>query len=274
METFLSTTKNTKKINLKNSFLIFFILMPLISCVSSTKEGDIGVERKQLLLLPNSEILSMSEQSYIKTLEEAQSKGTLDRNSSQVQRVKAIGKKLIPQTAVFRSDAPAWNWDIHVISSPELNAYCMPGGKIVFYTGIIEQLNLTDGEIAAIMGHEIAHALREHGRERMSEELVKNLALQALIASGELKENYVPYAALVSSLVMTLPHSRGQETEADEVGLELMARAGFNPEEAIMLWKKMSANSGGKPPEILSTHPSDTKRMENMRKLIPKVKHI
>lgn len=244
-------------------------------CSSTGERGEVGVERRQLMLVPSEQVVAMSAQAYEQVKEDANKKGTLDKNPTQVARVNAIAKRLIPLATVFRKESNTWSWEVHVITSPEVNAYCMPGGKIMFYSGIIEKLNLTDGEIAAIMGHEIAHALREHGRERISQETAKNMTLQALVLFEILDPKYADLANAAVMGGLMLPNGRGQETEADNIGVELMARAGYNPEEAITLWKKMAAHSGGaKTPQFLSTHPSDETRIKNISGLIPKVRPL
>lgn len=253
----------------------------LLSCATTTEEGATGVKRKQFLAGPISseQILSESVKGYEQTKQEAQKKGLLDKDPAQAQRVAAIAKKLIPFTPIFRKDALSWPWEVHVIASPELNAYCMPGGKMMFYSGIIEKLKLTDSEIAAIMGHEMAHALREHGRERISEQMLQQTLTQGglavLVATGVIEPKYANIAAVGASafttLFISLPHSRTQESESDVIGLELMARAGYDPREAVTLWKKMGSQGGGKPPEILSTHPTDTTRIKHIESLLPRV---
>lgn len=257
---------------MKTRISLIILSTLLVACASTTHEGSVNAGRRQLLLIPSSQVEQMAGQAYLDTKTDAKKKGSLDRNPEQVQRVQTVMKRLIPHTKIFRSDALDWAWESHVITSPEINAYCMPGGKIAFYSGIIETLKLTDAEIAAIMGHEIAHALREHGRERMSEALAQQVGLQALVLTGAVKPEYAGLVNNAAMVAVALPHSRGQESEADDIGVELMARAGYDPREAVNLWKKMSALSKGKkPPELLSTHPSDDTRIKRIEKLIPKV---
>ncbi|MCX7628197.1 MAG: M48 family metallopeptidase [Methylophilaceae bacterium] len=246
--------------------------------VQTTKSGSVGVERKQYMLLSEKQVESMAAQSYLQTLKEASAKGKLNTDPRQTDRVRAIAKRLIAQTPVFRPDALNWKWEVNVQESKELNAYCMPGGKIMVYTGLIEKLNATDDELAAVLGHEIAHALREHGRERMSQAYAQQLGLLGLAAIVGATTNdknktatAVEVASVVSALALTLPNSREGEREADRIGLELAARAGYDPNAAITLWQKMEAQGGVKPPEWLSTHPSGESRIQDLQRLIPAV---
>jgi len=212
----------------------------------------------------------MYAQSYQQTLSEAKSKGVLENNSPVAQRVKRIASRIIPEVKAFRPDAAEWDWDVNVIDSPELNANAGPGGKIIFYTGLIEKLNLTDDEIAAVMGHEIAHALREHGREAMSKAYGVQMATQIGSAVG-IGDGSLQLANMGVQYLMTLPNSRSNENEADLIGLELAARAGYNPNAAVSLWQKMAAAGGSAPPEFLSTHPSPSNRTQTLQSTIPKV---
>jgi len=190
-----------------------------------------------------------------------------------LKRVRNISNRLIAQVNVFRPDAKAWQWEVNVEKSDQLNAYCMPGGKIMVLSGIITKLDLSDDELAAIIGHEIAHALREHGRERMSQAYVQQFGLRALasLASGTLGSLAMQGASMGSQLFFALPNGREQERESDRMGLELAARAGYNPNAAVTLWQKMSAQSKNAPPEFFSTHPSSQNRIADLKALAPEM---
>jgi predicted Zn-dependent protease len=233
--------------------------------VSTTQPGTVGIERKQTMLVSEQEIEQASVQEYRKIITDAQQKGALDRNAQYVQRVRAVLSRLVPQTAAFRPDAPGWAWEIHVIHDNQVNAWAMPGGKMVVYTGILEQLRLTDDELAAVMGHEIAHSLREHARERVSQEMATSLGVGiagAVLGLGQLGQDV---AGKLAEVTFTLPHSRGQETEADRIGVELAARAGYDPHAAVTLWQKMAQAGGGGGPQFMSTHPSNETRLADLK---------
>jgi predicted Zn-dependent protease len=249
------------------------LLLAGCQSVNTTSGGAVGVERKQYMfsMLSAQEVDQMYAQSYQKTVGEASSKGVLDKTSNEARRVQLIADRLIAQAPNFRPDAAQWKWEVNLIKSDELNANCGPGGKIIFYTGLIDSLHLTDDEIAAIMGHEIAHALREHGREAMSKAYGMEMAKQGAGALLGLGQDTMALADTVANYGMTLPNSRANENEADLIGLELAARAGYNPNAAITLWNKMSKASEGAPPEFMSTHPASSSRIAALQAAIPKV---
>ncbi|RAI72035.1 M48 family peptidase [Pseudomonas fluorescens] len=249
------------------------LLLAGCQSVNTTSGGAVGVERKQYMfsMLSSQEVDQMYAQSYTKTVGEASSKGVLDKTSNDARRVQAIADRLIAQAPNFRPDAAQWKWEVNLIKSDELNANCGPGGKIFVYTGLIDSLQLTDDELAAVMGHEIAHALREHGREAMSKAYGIEMAKQGAGALLGLGQDSLALADAVANYGMTLPNSRANENEADLIGLELAARAGYNPNAAITLWDKMSKASEGAPPEFLSTHPSSSSRTAALQAAIPKV---
>jgi predicted Zn-dependent protease len=227
----------------------------------------VGVERRQSMstLVSSAQMDQSAADAYAKVLSDARAKNQLNRDPVQVERVRGIAKRLIPSTAAFRADAPGWKWEVNVITSSEVNAWCMPGGKIAVYTGLISSLNITDDELAAVMGHEIGHALREHGRERASEQMAQQLGVQVvgtLLGLGDIGSQLTQ---TVLDVTLSLPHSRTQETEADRIGVELAARSGYDPRAAVSLWQKMGRLGGGKPPEWLSTHPSDQTRTRDVQ---------
>ncbi|MGE7990207.1 M48 family metallopeptidase [Pseudomonas sp. NPDC089554] len=249
------------------------LLLGGCQAVNTTSGGAVGVERKQYMFsaLSTAEVNQMYAQSYQQTLSEASGKGVLDKSSATAKRVQLIADRLIAQAPQFRPDAAQWQWEVNVIKSDELNANCGPGGKIIFYTGLIDKLQLTDAEIAAVMGHEIAHALREHGREAMSKAYGIEMARQGAGALFGLGQDSMALADTVVNYSMTLPNSRSNENEADLIGLELSARAGYDPNAAITLWNKMSKASEGAPPEFMSTHPASNTRIASLQAAIPKV---
>ena len=246
--------------------------MLIQGCASSTSTGVTGVERKQLLLVSEQQVNQASAESYAQMLTQARSKGVLNTNPAQVARVRAIANRLITQVRVFRPEAAAWDWQVNMIKSDDLNAFCAPGGKIMVFSGIVDRLKLSDDEIAAIIGHEIAHALRDHGRENVSRGMAQQTGISILAAATGLSAGQAQLADLVGQIGLSLPNSRTQESEADVVGLELMARAGYDPNAAVSLWRKMqSAGGRGEPPQFLSTHPVSSTRIATIQSLLPRV---
>jgi predicted Zn-dependent protease len=242
------------------------VAMLLVACTTTTEKGTVDVERRQFLLVSSAEMDQSAALAYQKVLQGETPKGNVNRNPQQVERVRAIAKRLIPQTAVFRKDAVDWKWEVNVLTSPEINAWCMPGGKIAFYSGILEKLQLTDDEIAAVMGHEISHALREHARERASQQLATSVGASAVGALLGVGQTGTDLAGMVGQVTFLLPYSRLHETEADRMGVELAARAGYDPRAATTLWQKMAQSSGaGGTPKLLSTHPSHEDRIKDLQ---------
>ncbi len=254
------------------------MLALLVGCqsVSTTSKGAVGVGREQsmFMLLSETEVNQMAAKAYTEQLSEAKKSKLLNSDPVTVARLKKIANKLVAQVGTFRPDASRWNWEVNLLQKDELNAYCMPGGKIMFYSGIIKELNLSDAEIAAIMGHEMAHALREHGREAMSRAYVINFGLMAAGTAAGLGQGEMDLAKKVTDVALTLPNSRTAEAEADLIGLELMARAGYDPKASITLWQKMSKEGGQKPPEFLSTHPATMTRIDGLEYNLPKVEPL
>jgi len=241
-------------------------------CQTTTAGGAVGAERKQLLLVSSQELDRVAAQSYAKLLSDAAKKGTLNRDQALLHRVRAIAGRIQPQTGVFRRDAPAWSWEVNIIGSKELNAFCMPGGKIMFYSGLIQQLGLSDDEIAVVTGHEVAHALREHAREQVSQAIAARTVIDIGAVLLGLGQNSSDVAAAAYQTLIATRFSRADESEADRMGLELTARAGYDPRAGVSLWQKMMrANGGASPPEFLSSHPVESNRVQQIQALLPSV---
>jgi predicted Zn-dependent protease len=238
----------------------------LIGCQANPVSG-----RKQLVLVSEEQAQASSAQAYTQTLSEAQKKGKLSTDAALNSRVKRITDRLIVQAGNMYAPSREWKWSVAVIDEPTLNAWCMPGGKMAIYTGIISKLNLSDDEIAQIMGHEIAHALLGHGRERMSRAMAMQGGMQlgSILAGRDLT-----VLSPVADIAISLPHSRAGETEADRYGIELAARAGYDPRAAVRLWEKMAAASSNGVPQFLSTHPAPDNRIQVLNALVPEMTAI
>jgi predicted Zn-dependent protease len=239
------------------------------------KEGvDVGKSSGFAKLVPAQQVEQAAAQQFVQMQNQARAKNALAPDSHpQLVRLRYIAKRLVPFTPPWNSRATHWKWEVILIGSPQINAFCMPGGKIAFFWGILQRLQLDDDEVAMIMGHEMAHALREHARERMGKSFATRGALElgsALLGLG----NTGRMVAGMGEQMLSLVFSRDDESEADLVGMELAARAGYNPAAGITLWQKMGAVSKGAPPEFLSTHPSGPTRIKDIEANLPKVEGL
>jgi predicted Zn-dependent protease len=232
------------------------------------KVGKLSVLRN---LVPEKQLEAHALQEYAALKAQAQQQSALGPDTHpQVIRLRAIAKKLIPQVQHWNERAAHWQWEVNLIGSKQINAFCMPGGKIAFFTGILDTLRLTDDEIAIVMGHEMAHALREHGRDRVAKGTALRLGAaitSSLLGLGQTAQTVVGQGAQLTMLKF----SRDDETEADLVGLDLAARAGYDPRAGVALWQKMAMTSKSAPPQWLSTHPAGKNRIAQMQKHLPEV---
>jgi len=238
---------------------------------------DVGEASSLRNLVPAGQLEGAAGQQYAQMLAQARAKGALAPESHpQLQRLRAISRRIIPFAPRWNERAKSWRWEVNLIGSKSINAFCMPGGKIAFFTGIIDQLQLSDDECAMVMGHEMAHALREHARERIAKTQGTGIALSigaALLGLGQAGD----MAANVGTQLLSLKFSRDDETEADLVGLELAARAGYNPEASVALWEKMSRAKGGASGgsvSFLSTHPTGPDRIKRLQENVPRVQGL
>jgi len=242
------------------------------ACQTTTRAGAVGADRPQFMLVSSAQLEQWADESYGKLRADATQNRTLNTDAAMVQRVRAIAARLQPQTAVFRTDAPAWKWEVNIIDSKELNAFCMPGGKIMVYSGFIRQLQLSNDEIAIVLGHEIAHALREHSREQVSQAVAAKTALSVGASVLGLGTTSTDIANVAYEALIATRFSRVDEDEADRIGLELTARAAYDPRAGVSLWQKMlQATQGGRAPEFLSTHPTEAARIQRIESLLPTV---
>jgi len=236
------------------------------------REGvDVGPKSKFTGFVSAQELEQAGGQQYAQMMNQAaQQRGLAPMQHPQLQRLRYIAQRIIPFSYEWNDRARQWKWEVNLIGDEQLNAFCIPGGKIAFYYGILEKLKLEDDEVAAIMGHEVAHALREHARERVGKTAFTNGIVElgsALLGWGNLGRGL----AGIGAQLVNLRFSRDDETEADLVGIELAARAGYNPAAAVRLWEKMMAANKGGPPKWLSTHPTNATRIRDLQANLPKV---
>jgi predicted Zn-dependent protease len=265
----------------RNVALTISLALALAGCetVRTTQAGMVGVDRQQRMAVSAQAMEQGAAKQYGQLMAEADKKNKRNTDTAQFERVRQIGDKLIAQVAAFRPDARSWRWEINVLSSPEVNAWCMPGGKIVVYTGILP-ITKDEAGLATVLGHEVSHALANHGQQRMSAGLLQQLGAAGVGVAVGSKSEQTQQIAMTAYGAATqyggmLPFSRSHESEADKIGLTLMAIAGYNPEQAVVFWERMAANSsasGKAPAEFASTHPSDATRIADLKELIPQAK--
>ena len=254
---------------MKKSLQILFsiLLLTLISACATNLAG-----RTQVMLVSEDKAIEASKEAYIATMEDFKQKGQLDKDPGMVKRVNEITTKLIRQAKILRPSSSDWEWSVKVIDEPEtINAWCMAGGRMAIYSGLINKLSATDDEIAQVMGHEISHALANHTAERMSVAMASGLAVDLYNSTVGESTGTTSLASAAAQVALTLPNSRTGESEADKIGIELAAKAGYNPNAAVTLWQKMAAAGGGSSLEFLSTHPAPENREKALKKLIPQM---
>lgn len=253
---------------MKRLFVISMLLI-LTACVSSP------TGRSQLMLVSPDEAISASKQAYVQTLKPLEQKGKIDNDPKLTKRVKTITGRLVYQAIEMYPHTRNWEWSVKVIDDPEVvNAWCMAGGKMAIYTGLINKVKPTDDELAQVMGHEISHALANHTAERMSMAMASQLGLAAVAiatSNSRYQSTALAGSALAAQMALELPNSRTSEAEADEIGILLAAKAGYNPDAAATLWEKMGKVGGSNPPEFLSTHPAPGNRQQTLRALAPQM---
>jgi predicted Zn-dependent protease len=229
--------------------------------------------RRQLSLVPEATAIGASKEAYTAQLAQLRSEGKLVTESRVTRRVDGITERLVAQAIALRPETAGWEWSVAVVDDPEMvNAWCMAGGRMAVYTGLLTKLDPTDDELAQVLAHEISHALANHTAERMSVALATQagVALAGAVADDR-PEAAQNAAAIAAQLAIQLPNSRSAESEADEIGIELAAKAGYNPNAALTLWRKMEAAAGAGPPQFLSTHPSPANRQEKLAALAPQM---
>ena len=246
---------------------IYVLLLPLLLVACTTTPTG----RSQFIMISEESAIAQSAQAYAQTMDGYAKKGQLSNDRALIDRVNQITGRIIYEAIIMRPDTRNWKWSMRVIDDPKtVNAWSMAGGRMALYTGLIEKIKPTDDELAQVLAHEIAHALAKHTAEKMSVALATSLGVLAVGVATD-NRNIATGASAAALVAVTLPNSRTAESEADEIGIQLAARAGYNPAAAVTLWQKMSKESGGSSFDFLSTHPSSGKRIERLQSLVPRM---
>lgn len=257
-----------KLYSLINHAFVSFLILTLATACTTSPTG-----RSQLMLVSEDEAIQASKQAYVEMLSPLEKEGKVDNDPALTKRVQTITDRLVKQAVIMRPETKNWEWSVKVIDDPEVvNAWCMAGGRMAVYTGLIQKVKPTDDELAQVMGHEISHALANHTAERMSRAMATALGISLIgLAVDDNKGVAMAGAALAAKLALELPNSRTAEEESDRVGIELAAKAGYDPHAAVTLWEKMEKVGGNGVPEFLSTHPAPENRQQTLKALIPQM---
>jgi predicted Zn-dependent protease len=250
---------------------IHFTLILCVTLILACATSPTG--RRQLMIVSEDSAISASKQAYVEMLKPYEQKGKVDNDPVLKDRVYRITGRLIAQAIKMRPETKNWDWSIKIIDEPEtVNAWAMAGGKMALYTGLVNKIKPTDDELAQVLGHEIAHALAKHSAEKMSVAMASSIGVAAVgIAADSNRGLALTGAALAAALAVQKPNSRAAESEADRIGIELAAKAGYNPRAAITLWQKMAQVGGKGPPQFLSTHPSPANREKKLAEYVPEM---
>lgn len=248
------------------------IIIPVLTAGLLTACATSPTGRSQLMIYPEQVAIAASSQAYTQMLTPLTQEGRIVTTPLLKDRVLTVTSRLVAQAIRMRPETQNWQWEIKIIDDPEMvNAWAMAGGKMAVYTGLLQKVKPTNDELAQVIGHEIAHALARHSAEKMSVATATQAGISAV--SGMMGDNQVAMTgtALLAAVAVTLPNSRSMETEADRIGIELAARAGYNPNAAVSLWQKMARVGGNNPPQFLSTHPNPATRQETLKQLVPQM---
>lgn len=249
------------------STLVACLVLVLLAACATSPTG-----RRQLMLVSEDSAIAESKTAYLATVQDLDAKGKIETDPAINERVERITGRLIAQAIEMRPDSADWEWSVVVIDEPDtVNAWCMAGGRMAVYTGLLDKIEPTDDELAQVMGHEIGHALANHTAEKMSVKMASSIGVLAVGVMADNKALALGGASLAAIYAVNMPNSRAAETEADRIGIELAAKAGYDPRAAASLWRKMGAEGGDSPPQWMSTHPDPENRQKRLSALEPEM---